>query len=246
MRMRSRSEAAVISREPSLPSATTATRPPLNAAVLGGEGLDDALEQRCDQPLRERAIGAARPVRVEAPRQQIEADVKHLLGGEVARPVQRILEALRLRHERLDPRAHRLFVETGVEVDGARRIDRGVEHMRPRCDHLAPAAGRCRARRRTIRAKTRSSAGSTAARRSPACAPALRRRRRARRRRRPIRRRPRAAPASAPSAPRARAGCGPRRAGRSASRERSPPRLPGAESRARAAWPTSRDRRRRR
>ncbi len=38
--------------------------------------------------------------------------MKHLLGGEVARPVQRVLVALPLRHKRLDPRAHRLVVET--------------------------------------------------------------------------------------------------------------------------------------
>ncbi len=112
-----------------------------NGAVLGGEGLDDALEQRRDQPLRERAIGAAGPVGVEAPRQEIEPDMKHLLGGEVARPVQRVLEALPLRHERLDPRAHRGFVEARVEIDGPRRIDRGVEHMRPRRDHLREARG---------------------------------------------------------------------------------------------------------
>ena len=67
--------------------------------------------------------------------------MKHLLGREVARPVQRVLEALRLRHKRLDPRAHRLIVEAGVEIVGARRIDRGVEHMRPPRDHLRQPRG---------------------------------------------------------------------------------------------------------
>ena len=79
--------------------------------MLGGKGLDHALEQRGDQPLRQRTIGAPGPVGIEAPRQEIEADMKHLLGGEVARPVQRILEALPLGDKGLDPRAHRLVVE---------------------------------------------------------------------------------------------------------------------------------------
>ncbi len=40
-----------------------------NAPVLGGKGLDNPLKQRGDQPLRQRAVGAPRPVGVEAPRQ---------------------------------------------------------------------------------------------------------------------------------------------------------------------------------
>ena len=109
--------------------------------MLGCEGLDHALEQRGDQPLRQRAIGAARTVGVEAPRQEIEPDMKRLLGGEVARPVQSVLEALPLGHERLDPRAHRLVVEAIVEVEAARRIDRSVEHVRPGRDHLRQPRG---------------------------------------------------------------------------------------------------------
>ena len=112
-----------------------------NAPVLGCKGLDHPLEQRGDQPLRQRAIGAPGPVGVEASRQQIEADMKHLLGGEVARPVQSVLDALPLGHERLDPRAHRLVVEAQVEVEAARRIDRCVEHVRPGRDHLRQPRG---------------------------------------------------------------------------------------------------------
>ena len=109
--------------------------------MLRGEVLDDPLEQRLGQPLRERAIGAARAVGIEAAREQVEADVKHLLGGEVARAVERVLEALPLRHKRLDPRAHRLVAEARVEIEAARRIDRGVEHMRPSRDHFRQPRG---------------------------------------------------------------------------------------------------------
>ena len=44
--IRSRSEAAVISREPSLPIASTATRPPRDLAVVAREGGGDPLQQR--------------------------------------------------------------------------------------------------------------------------------------------------------------------------------------------------------
>ena len=67
--------------------------------------------------------------------------MKHLLGGEVARPVQSVLEAAPLRDKRLDPCAHRLVVETQVEVEAARRIDRSVQHMRPGRDHLREPRG---------------------------------------------------------------------------------------------------------
>ena len=205
----------------------------------------DALEQRADQPLRQRAISPPGPVGVEAPRQEIETDMKGLLGGEVARPVQGVLVALPLGHERLDPLAHRLVVETIVEVEAARRIDRGVEHVGPRRDHLRQPRGAAKHVAEQFAQAMRSSAGSTEARRSRACAPAPRRRRKAQRQRRPIRRRLRGAPASTPSAPRARGRCGPPSVGQNASRERSPPRLPGAESRAPAGWRASPDRRRR-
>jgi hypothetical protein len=67
--------------------------------------------------------------------------MKHLLGGEVARPVQSVLDALLLGHERLDPRAHRLVAETQVEVEAARRIDCCVKHVRPSRDHLREPRG---------------------------------------------------------------------------------------------------------
>ena len=227
MSMRSRSEAAVISREPSLPSATTATRPPPMTPCSAVKRLNHALEQRCDQTLRQRAIGAPGPVGVEAARQQVEADMKHLLRSEIARPVQGLLEGLRLRHKRLDPGGHGLVVETrrrsrGCATDRSPRRARAAASRSP-----ARGAGRCPAHRRTIHAQRRSSAGSTEARPWRASAPALRRRRKARRRGRPIRRRLRAAPGLARSAPHARAACGPLRGGRSASRERSPRRTSG-------------------
>ena len=62
--------------------------------------------------------------------------MKHLLGGEVARPVQSILEALPLGHKSLDSRTHRLVGEAQVEVEGTGRIDGGIEHVRPGRDHL--------------------------------------------------------------------------------------------------------------
>ena len=114
-----------------------------DAPVLGRKGLDHALEQRGDQPLRQRAIGAARTVGVEAPGQEIEPDMKRLLGGEVARPVQSVLEALPLGHKRLDPRAHRLVVEArsrsrGCAPDRSLRRARAAGSRSP-----APVAGRC-------------------------------------------------------------------------------------------------------
>src|SRR3984957_18887459 len=62
--------------------------------------------------------------------------MKHLFGCEVARPVQSVLEALRLGHKGLDPRAHRLVGEAQVEVEATGWIDGGIEHVWPGRDHL--------------------------------------------------------------------------------------------------------------
>ncbi len=66
MTMRSRSEAAVISREPSLPIARTATRPPAHPAVLAREFRADPLQQRGDQRLARARYRRARPCRGRA------------------------------------------------------------------------------------------------------------------------------------------------------------------------------------
>ncbi len=75
--------------------------------MIGGEGVFDKLKHRRDKGLRKRAVGPPRPVRIEPARQEIEADEELLLGGEVARPVQRVLVALRLRHVGFGARARR-------------------------------------------------------------------------------------------------------------------------------------------
>ena len=107
-----------------------------HAPVLGREGVRDLIEHDRDQSLRERAIGAAGAVGIEAPRQEVEADVERLLGGEIAGAVQRLLVSRRLGDESLDPLAHPVVVEARLEADLARRVDRRVEHMGPGRDHL--------------------------------------------------------------------------------------------------------------
>ena len=164
-----------------------------HSPVFGDKPVGHARQQRSDQALRERAVSAAGAVGIEPARQEIEADEEHFLGGEIARAVERILVTVRLGDIGLDALAHRAFLQALVEILHPPGIDRGVENMRARRDHLREARSGARARRRRVRASWRSSAGSTEARPRRACAPAPRRRRRARHRGRQSRRRLRAA-----------------------------------------------------
>ena len=91
MMMRSRSDAAVISREPSLPIATTATRPPGDLAVVDGESGFNPFEQRSDQSFGKSAIGAPRPERIEPAGEKVQSNQKHLFRREIARAIERLL-----------------------------------------------------------------------------------------------------------------------------------------------------------
>ena len=92
MRMRSRSEAAVISRPPSLPMATITAPPPRHATVrphhlalhLGLHGGDDAFGQQC--------VGAAGLGGGDGAGQHAHADQELLLAGEQARAIEHLLE----------------------------------------------------------------------------------------------------------------------------------------------------------
>ncbi len=109
--------------------------------MLDREGVHDPLEHDRDQPLGERAIGAARSVGIKALRQEVEADVECLLGGKIAGAVQRLLVCWRVGDESLDPVAHPVVVEACLETDLSRRVDRRVEDMGPGRDHLREPRG---------------------------------------------------------------------------------------------------------
>ena len=95
------------------------------------------------RPLRQH-IGAPGPVGVETTRQQIEADGKHLLGGEIARPVQNTPRNLPLRRTGISARppiASSSKLKSKSRLPGW--VNRSVEHVQPRTlrDYLRQSWG---------------------------------------------------------------------------------------------------------
>ena len=66
----------------------------------------------------------------------MKTDQEHLLGGEVARAVERVLGVARLLDISLGAPPRRLLVETVLEIGRPVRVDRRVENMRAGRDHL--------------------------------------------------------------------------------------------------------------
>ena len=162
----------------------------------------------------------------------MDADQEHLLGGEVARAVERVLEAARLvdisrrRAARVASSlklSSKSVVRSG-SIAASSTCGRGRDHLgeaRRAAQHVAEQFAHL-----VVGAQNRQQLDRGV---HPRHAP--RRRRRARRRGRRSRRRPRAAPASAPSAPRGRGRSAPPPGGRNASRGSSRPPPPDAGSR---------------
>ena len=91
----------------------------VHLAMLRGECFCDPRKQRGDQPLRQDAVGASGPIGVQAPREQIEADMKHLLSGEITGAIERFLVARRLSDKGFDPRAHPVVVKARLKIGAA-------------------------------------------------------------------------------------------------------------------------------
>ena len=125
--MRSRSDVAVISRPPSLPSASSAVCWPPDAAVVFGDRVLDPAVQRPDRDVGEPREGAAGLLGRHRARQDARADQEHLLLAEHAQPVEKILVAARL----LDG-ARELGLELGFIRQRAeeRRLEQRIHRLR--------------------------------------------------------------------------------------------------------------------
>ena len=188
MRIRSRSEAAVISREPSLPMREDGDAAARQTAVFQRERrLDTRLRSDARNALRQRAIGpparsgSSTPDR--AARRSGTSPPRRSRARDRARP-------------RASPRSQtnasmRCATSGRVESSGDQRraagIDRGVEHMRTGGDDVGEPRRAAENVGEQFAQLLRSSAGSRTVRPPPACGRAPRRRRRAPRPDRPSR-----------------------------------------------------------
>ena len=108
---------------------TAASDPP----VLGREIALDEGQRRLDDARRQGRIVASRLRRADRTGEQLEADRKGLLLGEIAQRVEKLLKMLRAVEKPAGPRVEPALIDAGFEDAG---VDRRVENMRM-VDHHA-------------------------------------------------------------------------------------------------------------
>ncbi len=125
--MRSRSEVAVISRPPSLPSASTATCWPGKRPCCDANVFLDRRVQRTQQHVGQPRKDLARLLRRHRARQDARADQEHLLLAEHAHAIEKVFVGVRLLQRPRKALAEPLLVRQHAEEA---RIDQPVHHLR--------------------------------------------------------------------------------------------------------------------
>ncbi len=169
--IRSRSEVAVISRPPSLPSASSAVLLAADAAVrLGRTRLDRAM-QRADHHIGEPRESFRRLLGRDRARQDARTDQEHLLLPEQAQPVEQVLVGAAPR-----PWCVRGRPPAPPRPAARRRSSDRAAHPSPpdSARECRPAAARCRASAPPAR-RDRGSAAAARTAAPPPCRPARKR-----------------------------------------------------------------------